>query len=153
MLPLENLKRFNLMKQVNLNTDFVDKFTSFRDITKSTCFGMTNDSLHATHLSCLPTGLSKSTVIPDFVKSPKSVSTLEVNGSTKRKNYFNVCVFRAFAATRLGSMKNLDAKMLTLFNLHKQGVQKNVADFIGIEIRHLTIVKNFCSCASGLFSA
>ena len=91
---LENFEQFKLLKQDIFSTDFIEKFTNFRDSTKWTFFCLTNVSLHATHLSRLPMGSTDQDVIgiPDFIKDD------------------NLCVFRALAAFQQNSMHGLESK-------------------------------------------
>ena len=97
---VENFEQFKLLNQDIFSTDFIERFTNFRDSTKWTFFCLTNVSLHATHLSRLPMGSTNQDVvdIPDFIKSAKSVWTLTFNKSTKRWLNDNLCVLRALAA-------------------------------------------------------
>ena len=114
---VENFEQFKLLKQEIFSTDFIEKFTNFRDSTKWTFFCLTNVSLHATHLSRLPMGSTDQDVIdiPDFIKSARSVWTLIQNKSTKRCHNDNLCVFRALAAFQQNSMHGLETKTMELF--------------------------------------
>ena len=152
---VENFEQFKLLKQDIFNTDFIEKFTNFRDSTKRTFFCLTNVSLHATHLSRLPMGSTDQDVIdiPDFIKSARSVWSLTHNKSTKRRLNDTLCAFRALAAFQQNSMHGLESKTMELFLMYIRGVQKNVQDFTGNELSYLPDVEKFCFCAIRVFSA
>ena len=84
---VEIFEQFKLLKQDIFSTDFIEKFTNFRDSTKWSFFCLSNVSLHATHLSRRPMGSTDQDVIgiPDFIKSARRMWTLTFNKSTKRK--------------------------------------------------------------------
>ena len=71
---VENFEQFKLLKQDIFSTEFIEKFTNFRDSTKWSFFCLPNVSLHATHLSRLPMGSTDQDVtdIPDFT-NPREV--------------------------------------------------------------------------------
>ena len=152
---VENFEQFKLLKQDIFGTDFIEKFTNFRDSTKWTFFCLTNVSLHATHLSRLPMDSTDQDVvdIPDFIKSERGVWTLTFNKSTKRWLNDNLCVFCALATFQQNTMHGLETITMELFQMYIRGVQKNVQDITGIELTDLPDVEKFCSCAIRVFSA
>ena len=64
-----------------------------------------------------------------FYQIIKKLWRLEVNFCTKRKFNDTRHVFRAIEAFRLAKTRSLHTKTTELFNLYKQELQTNVADF------------------------
>ena len=116
---VENFEQFKLMKQDIFNTDFIEEFINFRDNTKWTFYCLTNDSLHATHLSRRPMRSTDQDVldVPDFIKSSSSVWTLAQSRSTRRRLNDNLCVFRVLAALQRNSMHGLETKTMEVFQM------------------------------------
>ena len=63
------------------------------------------------------------------MKSSRSLWTLEIIVTTKRKYNDSHFVFRAFSAYQLGKIKGMEAETMELFILRMQRVQKTLPFF------------------------